>query len=212
MAWICLLAGPLGRAQSLQEPPPPVHDPSANTIVFQPSSPPRLEVSPFESGTSTLESVGLVWLESWNKNLATDRLIGGHVTLAHTWARNWQAMLEIELLRADLTLSRDALLIGASGLARRRLWRFASNDVYVEAGVGLSAATAPVPTNGTTFNYLIQGGAGLVRPISGRWSMVAGLRVWNLSTGGTIKGHDRNPDIEAVGGYAGVQWHIVGRP
>jgi hypothetical protein len=209
VAWTCLLAGHIGRAQALHEPVPSLREPSARVLGSQAGRARTGTASPFDAGTSTLETAGVLWVESWNKNLATDRLLGGHVALAHTWARNWQALLEIELLRSDLALSQDAFLIAGSGFARRRLWRFSRNDVYVEAGVGLAAATAPVPTRGTTFNYLIQGGGGLVSPVAARWSIVVGLRVWHLSNGGTIKGNSRNPDIEAIGGYAGLQWHLV---
>jgi hypothetical protein len=163
---------------------------------------------PFEPGTSTLELTGVYWLEAWNKNLATDRLFGGHASIGHTWARGWQALLEIELLRADLVLSPDAFFTSLTGHLRRRVWQAGGAHVFVEAGVGISAATDYVPTRGTTFNYLVEGGAGLVRPIGRHWAIVGGLRVWHLSNGGTIRGDDRNPDIEAIGGYAGVQLRI----
>jgi hypothetical protein len=162
----------------------------------------------FARGQATLELAGVLWLESWNKNGASDRLLGGHVALAHSWWTNWQLVLELELLRADLADTPDAFLLAASGLARRRMSRVRGAEPFVEWGVGLSAATAPVPVRGTTFNYLLQAGMGLARPLGTRWSAVASLRVWHLSNGGTIRGDARNPDLENIGGYVGLQFHV----
>jgi hypothetical protein len=167
---------------------------------------PDANLQPFAAGTSVLEMTGVLMFESWNKNRATDRLLGGHVALGHTWASGWQALLEFELLRADLSLSRDAFFIAGLGFLRREIVTVAGAQLFVEAGLGLSGATASVPTGGTTFNYLIAGGGGWVRPVGPRWALVGGLRVWHLSNGGTIRGNARNPDLEAIGGYLGVQF------
>jgi Lipid A 3-O-deacylase (PagL) len=207
VAWTFFPADSPGYAQTNDEAAPLKRNP-ALARATQTGVADDMLPSPFSPGTSSLETAGAFWLESWNKNLATDRLLGGHVSLGRSWAANWQAVLEIELLRADLSLSRDAFQIGASGLARWRIWSFYRNEVYVEAGLGMTAATAPVPTRGTTFNYLVLGGSGLARPLSDRWWIAGGLRVWHLSNGGTIRGDARNPDIEAIGGYLGLQLHL----
>jgi hypothetical protein len=163
------------------------------------------KLRPFASGTSVLELTGVLMFESWNKNRASDRLFGGHVALGHAWAARWQAVLEFELLRADLSLSRDAFFIGGLGFLRREIAVLGGGPLFIEAGVGIAGATASVPTGGTTFNYLVAGGGGWVRPVGPRWALVGGLRVWHLSNGGTIRGNARNPDVEAIGGYVGVQ-------
>jgi hypothetical protein len=165
---------------------------------------------PFTAGTSTLEVSGAFLLESWNKNLATDRLLGGHVSIAHSWSDGWQAALEVELLRADLALGPDALFISLAGVGRWRFVRARRCDFFVEAGTGVTASTAPVPTRGTTFNYLVHGGAGLVGPFGRWWAVAAGVRVWHLSNGGTIRGNARNPDIEAIGVHVGLQIRLKG--
>jgi hypothetical protein len=164
--------------------------------------------SPFNAGTSTLEIAGSLWIESWNKNLASDRLLGGHVALGHTWRTGWQAILEIELLRADLRRSRDALLIAGSSLIRRRLRTIGPYEPFLELGIGATGSSAAVPDRGTTFNFLLQGGGGVARPLTPAWGVVAAVRVWHLSNAGRIR-PGANPDIEAIGGYFGLQWRAV---
>jgi hypothetical protein len=181
-------------------PPPAASSQSARTATAA--------ASPFAAGTSTIETAGSWWLESWNKNLATDRLLGGHVALGHTWRTSWQTRLEIELLRADLARSRDAFLLAGSGMLRRRLRGFGFNEPFFELGLGVTGATAAVPTRGTTFNFLLEAGGGISRPLTPRTSVVGGVRVWHLSNAGRIR-PGANPDIEAVGGYLGLQWRVT---
>jgi hypothetical protein len=184
---------------------------ACRVVVAQPleDTPRRGWLDPFAPGTTTIEAAGAYWLESWNKNLTTEQFVGGHVTLGRSWMPSWQACVEVELLRAGLASHPDAFQVAAGGLVRRRVLQTRAGTGYLEAGLGMSAATAPVPAGGTGVNFLLQGGAGLVRPL-GRWSAVVGaVRLWHLSNGGMIRGHSRNPDIQALGGYVGL---IVGRP
>jgi hypothetical protein len=62
-----------------------------------------------------------------------------------------------------------------------------------------------VPDNGTSFNWIAQGGGGFLWRIGQRTYGVTGVRVLHLSNA-NLQGADRNPDINAVGGYAGLGW------
>jgi len=74
----------------------------------------------------------------------------------------------------------------------------------VDLAVGLSDSTVAVPKRGTTFNYLIVGGAGVELP--GRAMTVdLGLRWLHVSNNGR-EGSGRNPDIQSLGITAGVSW------
>jgi hypothetical protein len=185
--------------------------PAAGSASAQgPPAPPAAAPArgPFAAGTDTLEVTGAFWLEAWNKNLATDRLAGGRIAHGRDWHRGWQSVVELEVHRAGLGRARDAVLVGISGLARRRFFSTGRNEAFVELGVGAALATLAVPRTGTAFNFLLQGGGGVVRALSPRTSLVAGARLWHLSNGGIVLNQHRNPDIEGLGGYAGLQVHF----
>ncbi len=163
---------------------------------------------PFAVGTTTLEVTGVTWLESWNKNLATDRLAGARVAVGADWKPGWQAEADLELHHARLGQSPDAALLGLSGVVRRRLFPLRRLRAFAEVGLGMSLSTRPVPVRGTTVNFLLQAGGGVVRPLTARTSAVLGIRLWHLSNGGVIRNQRRNPDIEGLGGYVGIQMHF----
>ena len=75
--------------------------------------------------------------------------------------------------------------------------------VFLELGPGVSWSDTTVPPRGTRFNYLIVGGGGFLRRIGSQVHAVAGARWWHLSNN-SREGRSRNPDIEGLGGYAGV--------
>lgn len=163
---------------------------------------------PFAVGTDTIEVTGVTWLESWNKNLATDQLVGVRVALGRDWFRGWQGLAEIELQHVLVGRDRDAFLAGISGLVRRRVGHVGSLQPFFELGLGGALSSRPVPPRGTSFNFLLQAGGGAVQPLGPRASVIVGLRLWHLSNGGIIRNQSHNPDIEGLGGYAGLQVHL----
>jgi hypothetical protein len=160
-------------------------------------------VDPFERDIRTFEFAGSYLPEAWNKNLATDRLAGATFTAGASWAPGWQALTEIAIGRAMLGRSPDALYVGLTGGFRRHLVGRGRSRVFVDALFGVALANRHVPDRGTSFNWVAQGGGGFMRHLTDQAHLVSGLRVFHLSNAG-MKGHDRNPDIEAIGGYAGV--------
>lgn len=163
---------------------------------------------PFARGTASVELAGLYQLESWDKNLATDRLVGGAVAAGVAWRDGWAALVELDIARAVHAGSRDAGLVGLSGLVRWRGWHRGASAVFLEGGVGASTASAPVPPRGTRFNFVAQAGVGLLRSVRPGLAILAAGRWVHLSNGGLVAGHDRNPDLQAVGGYAALQWRL----
>jgi hypothetical protein len=166
------------------------------------------EYGPFNLGTDTLEITGVTWIESWNKNLASDRLVGARLVIGSDWYPAWQWIAELELQRVIVGNDRDAFLVGLSGLVRRRVGGIGRTQPFVELGLGAALGTRPTPPRGSSFNFLLQGGGGVVRPFTSAVSLVIGLRLWHLSNGGVIINSRHNPDIEGLGGYAGLQWHF----
>jgi hypothetical protein len=158
---------------------------------------------PFQAGTSTFELNGAFLLESWNKNLSTEQIRGGTIGRGHVWKEGLLAMLEITLARVADGQANDAFFIGFSGGVRWRVVERGGMAGFIEAGVGISSASARVPGRGSYFNYMALGGGGVTVRLASRWHGVTGVRVLHLSNAG-IFGEHRNPDIEAIGGYAGL--------
>jgi hypothetical protein len=181
---------------------------SEDPVVVGPQSARAPDAGPFAIGTDTLEITGVTWIESWNANVAADRLRGIRIVLGRDWYPAWQWIAELELQHAELGRSPDAVLAGLSGLVRRRMAILGRSEPFVEFGLGAALATRAVPASGTAFNFLLQAGAGFTHAVNARASLVAGMRLWHLSNGGIIKNDSRNPDIEGIGGYVGVQVHF----
>jgi hypothetical protein len=97
----------------------------------------------------------------------------------------------------------SAFVGGLSGLLRKRLVERDRTTFFVEGGVGASYASVEVPERGTRFNYLLQAGGGFTHPLGRRASFMLDLRLFHLSNN-SLNGRDHNPDIEALGGHAGV--------
>jgi hypothetical protein len=76
---------------------------------------------------------------------------------------------------------------------------------FVDVAVGLSHATAPVPADGTTFNYLALAGGGVEVAVTSRVSLDLGIRWFHVSNNGR-EGRRRNPDIQAIGPVVAIGW------
>jgi hypothetical protein len=160
-------------------------------------------VDPFERDVRTFEFAGNYLPEVWNKNLATDRLAGATFTAGASWAQGWQAVTEFALGRAMLGRGPDALYVGLAGGFRRHVVGRGRSRVFVDALFGFALANRHVPDRGTSFNWVAQGGGGFMRHLTDHVHLVTGMRVFHLSNAG-MQGNDRNPDLEAIGGYGGV--------
>ena len=97
----------------------------------------------------------------------------------------------------------DAFLGGSSLLFRKRLAERRAFTFFVEGGLGASYATREVPDRGTQFNYLVQAGGGLMGRLGRRVGVMVDARFLHLSNL-SLNGPDHNPDIQTLGGHAGV--------
>jgi hypothetical protein len=172
--------------------------PSAAPSVAQPLDPFAVDVRTYEFSANYL-------LEAWNKNLSTEQLGVLTFTAGASWAPGWQGVTEFALGRAMLRGGPDATYVGLTGGVRRRIAARGPSTFYLDGLVGIAVANRHVPGNGTSFNWIAQGGGGVLWRLGDRVHGVTGIRVFHLSNGG-LQGDHRNPDIEAIGGYAGLGW------
>jgi hypothetical protein len=162
----------------------------------------------FDVDASTIEVSGAVQQEAWNKNLATETLFGGSVLRGRTWKRNIQATLEFTALRVVQDRAPDSFFVGFTWGARVRVVEIRRYSCFTEIAVGVSGASAPTPRRGSWFNYVAQAGIGVSHPLTRRTHIVGGFRWLHLSNAGTF-GNDRNPDVEALGGFVGLSWMLT---
>ena len=121
--------------------------------------------------------------------------------------RVWRALA----IRGEGTLlhvhqnGRDTWLRGAvvAMRARRGTRRV---RIFLDAGGGLATAALRVPPTGTRSNYLLLLGGGLEAPWS-RFHATLGARWLHLSNGGR-EGRLANPDIQSLGGFAGLGYRF----
>lgn len=157
----------------------------------------------FGRGGIGLEFSGGVLVEAWNLNESREWLVDG--TAGVWWAFADRALLvtELHFLRVYQEPFRTAFVNGFTPLLRWRVHRARRWTLFVDAGPGLSWSDTVVPPRGTKFNYLLLAGAGVSWPVARQAQVVGGFRWLHISNSGR-EGRSRNPDIEAIGGYAGV--------
>jgi hypothetical protein len=159
--------------------------------------------SPFDRGTLGIE-LGLAILgEAWNLNEQREWLVDG--SLGVTWAFVDEVALVIEF-HATRIFQQPARNAFVNGLAPLIRWQVVDGEplsLFVEIGPGISWSDTVTPPRGTRFNYLVMAGTGLARRLGRQSHALAGFRFVHLSNAGR-EGRSRNPDIEALGGYAGI--------
>lgn len=166
--------------------------------------PPSLPAGgPFADGAWNVQLLAGFFLEAWNKNLSSEELYGAGFGVGWYLRRRSSLNLEAAVLRVGQTLTDDALVSSVSGIVRWQPYQDEKLSLFLEAGPGVSYASTVVPFRGTRFNFLMQAGGGGTYKLSDRAHLLAGLRWVHLSNN-SLAGRDRNPDIQAVGGYAGL--------
>jgi hypothetical protein len=175
----------------------------APAVAQQPQALSDAARDPFASHAIGIELAGALFVESWNLNRRRETLQGA--LFGFTWAPMERLALvaEISGTRVAQAGPRDAFLIGISPLARWRVLDRPRWSWFVEAGPGASWSDTVVPPGGTRFNFLLQAGAGALVRAGDRSRVLLGFRWFHLSNNGR-QGRDRNPDIQALGGYVGV--------
>lgn len=164
----------------------------------------RQSRDPFARGTVSLEFDAVILGELWHLNERRESIVEGAVSVWGGVAGNVAIGVEFHHLYV-IQRGTDAFVQGVSPLVR---WRFIDRDpwsVFVEAGPGISWADVPTPPRGTTFNYLFQTSAGVMRRVGGNSHAVIGVRFLHLSNHHR-EGPNRNPDLEMLGPFAGFSF------
>jgi hypothetical protein len=151
-----------------------------------------------------VELTGTYLAEAWNLNGSRERLAGGGVALWWGFGERLALLAEVQLIRVYQAPFRDTGVLGLTPLLQWRVHRTGPWTTFIEIGPGVSWSNRPVPANGTQFNFVTIVGTGFTREIRVRTRLVAGFRWFHLSNGGRL-GSQRNPDIQAVGPYAGIR-------
>jgi len=155
-------------------------------------------------GSPALELGGLYLVEAWDLNgTPRDRLAGVTTGVSLPIGESWSAVIELLGTHVVRQTPPDATLVGLSALLRKRLTEGRHLSFVIEGGIGASYASIAVPDRGTRFNYLLEAGAGVARPVGQRTSLLLKIRLLHISNN-SLNGPDHNPDIQALGAHAGI--------
>lgn len=175
----------------------------ARQAAAAPASAAARERPPFAKNVLGLEIGAGLFLEAWNFNHTHETV--GEGTFAVSWAFTEGKALIVEYHAAGITQARPrtAFLNGIMPAIRCRVLTRGTSTMFIDLGAGVSWSDTNVPPDGTHFNYLIAASLGMTRRLSGQVYLVASARLLHVSNA-SLKGRNRNPDIEALGGYVGV--------
>jgi hypothetical protein len=179
------------------------------TGVAQEQSPPESPSQPeargmFERNAFGIELGGGILGEAWNLNdNGREWLADGNIAVWWSFHPRLTLVVDFHATKIFQEHLRNAFVNGLMPLLR---WQLAGNRttrVFLEFGPGLSWSDTAVPPRGTRFNYLAQIGTGVSHRVGRATDLVTAFRWFHMSNGGR-DGDIHNPDIESLGGYAGV--------
>jgi len=157
----------------------------------------------FERGSLGVEFGGALLIEAWNLNDRREWLADGSAAVFWSFTRRATLLVEFHATRVEQVSSRNAFVNGLVTNLRWRLFEIPGGTLFGEFGPGISWSDTRTPPRGTQFNYLVQGTVGITRRLGSRSHLVTGFRWLHLSNA-SREGRGRNPDIEALGAYAGL--------
>ena len=136
-------------------------------------------------------------LEAWNYNGSHEELYGVQEGVAYGLR---QGLVLTANQRTYYVSQRknDTWVIGLTSGLRGRVYRRGRASVVWQFELGVSDAAIATPLRGTRFNYLALGGGGVVVRLNPRVHLDTSLGVIHISNA-SLKGPNRNPDIEAIG-------------
>jgi hypothetical protein len=156
----------------------------------------------FEKGRWRAEFLAQAALEAWNYNPSHEELYG--LVQGVTYGLGDGLVLLVRQRLWYISQRRnDSRILGITSGLRARVYRRGRASGFLQFDVGISDAAVAVPPGGTRFNYLAIGGGGLMVQLNNRLQAIAAIEVTHISNAG-IAGHDRNPDIEAIGPSLGL--------
>ncbi len=166
------------------------------------TTPPATFEDAFANGRWRAEFFAQAAIEAWNYNPSHEELYG--LVQGVTYGLRDGLVLMVRQRIYYISQRRnDSRLLGLTSGLRARVYRRGRTTGFLQFDVGISDAAVALPPGGTRFNYLAIGGGGVMVRINGRLQAVAALEVIHVSNAG-LAGHDRNPDIEAIGPSLGL--------
>jgi hypothetical protein len=177
--------------------------PAAGQMVRSPAVDVTREVGPFVPGVIGLELAVAGLGELWSLNGGREWLAGGSAAAWWAFADGRSLIVQFHATAVFQAEPRNAFVHAVVPSVRWGLARRPRMDVFAEFGAGVSWSDTRVPPRGTEFNYVAETGLGVARRIGRQTHAVAGVRLLHLSNNNRA-GIGRNPDIEAIGGYAAV--------
>jgi hypothetical protein len=161
------------------------------------------DIDPFADNALGVEfSIG-PFVEAWNLNNKREWLVQGTASIWWTFRPGLMLVNEFDVMRIFQNPGRNAFVQAFSPLVRWRALDRPGWDLFLEAGPGISWSDTTVPPGGTRVNYLAVASAGTMRRLGRQSQAVLGVRWIHLSNN-SLDGRGRNPDINALGGFAGV--------
>lgn len=165
-------------------------------------SPPSDADTAFEKGQWRAEFAAQAALEAWNYNPSHEELFGLTQGVSYGLKDGLALTARQRLFYVSQRRNDSRVLALTAGL-RGRVYRRRNASLFLQFDMGISDAAVAAPPGGTRFNYLAIGGFGATLRLNRRLHAIATLDVIHLSNAG-IAGHDRNPDIEAIGPSIGL--------
>lgn len=166
------------------------------------SAPSPADGDPFSKGRWRAEFLVEAALEAWNYNPSHEELYG--LTQGITYGLRDSLVLVVRQRLFYVSQRRnDSRLLGLTSGLRGRIYRRGRVSTFLQFDLGVSDAAVALPPGGTRFNYLAIGGVGMTVQLNKRIHAIGAVEVIHISNAG-IAGHDRNPDIEAIGPTLGV--------
>ncbi len=177
---------------------------SARPVRAQSANPPP-SADVFAVNRWHVEFATHVALEAWNYNVSHEELYG--LFQGVTYGLHDGLLLTVrQRLYYVSQRANDTRVLGLTGGLRARVHRIGRATAFLQFEFGISDAAIATPPRGTRFNYIASGGGGMVVPLNSRLHLIGSLDVLHISNA-SLKGPDRNPDIEAIGPAVGI---IVG--
>jgi hypothetical protein len=161
---------------------------------------------PFAAGRWHFETSLHAAVEAWNYNASHEELYGLAEGVTYG-AKDGLLLVGTQRFYYVSQRANDSWILGLTFGVRGRVYHRGRVDVYLEGDVGISDAAIAAPPRGTRFNYLALGSTGVVVRLRPGLSGLAGLQ-WVHVSNNSLKGRDRNPDIEAVGPALGLAWRF----
>jgi hypothetical protein len=162
----------------------------------------RAQDDPFAAGRWHAEFALQSALEAWNYNGSHEELYGVREGVTYG-LRDGLVLTAQQRIYYVSQRKNDTWILGVTGGLRMRVYRHRRASAFLQFDFGITDAAIAAPPRGTRFNYLALGGGGAVVRLNPRVHLVTSLDLIHISNA-SLKGPNRNPDIEAIGPTLGL--------